>query len=223
MHHHRTRFTIAAAVALTGSSVALAQDAAPGASPPVQTEETTVDQFAEDPAAVLGFVMEDIGGEPVPLTEYAGRVVLVVNVASKCGLTPQYEALQVLYEQYHDRGLVVLGFPANNFGGQEPGANQEILEFCTGTYHVTFPMFGKISVMGEDQHPLYAKLTAAMVDQGGAPTWNFTKYLVDRSGHVVRRFDPRTAPDDDSVVADIERLLAEPAPEPQADAEETPA
>lgn len=179
-----------------------------------------MDQFEADPAAVLGFTMDSIEGESVELTEHAGKVVLMVNVATECGLTPQYEALQAVYAKYEERGLVVLGFPANNFLGQEPGTDAEILEFCTGTYHVTFPMFSKISVIGQDRHPLYAKLAAAMDEQGGEPTWNFTKYLVDRTGLVVRRFDPRTTPDDAEVIAEIERLLAEPAPEAEADEEE---
>lgn len=183
-----------------------------------------MDTFAEDPAAVLGFTMRDITGEPVALEEFAGKVVLFVNVATKCGLTPQYQGLQSLYEKYEDEGLVILGFPANNFGGQEPGTEAEILEFCTGTYDVTFPMFSKISVVGEDRHPLYAKLAAAMAEQGGEPTWNFTKYAVDRTGQVVKRFDPRTAPNDAKFVAEIERLLAEPAPAGAADeGGETPA
>lgn len=208
-------------------SVVRAQDSAPPsppqAAPPqaAQPEEPPVDIYADDATAMLGFTMEDIQGETAPLSEYAGKVVLIVNVASKCGLTPQYEALEALYEEYKDRGLVVLGFPANNFREQEPGTDAEILEFCTATYGVKFPMFSKISVIGEDRHPLYAKLAAAMEAQGGEPTWNFTKYLVDRSGHVVKRVDPKTAPDDAAVIAEIERLLAEPAP--AAGEEEKPA
>lgn len=182
-----------------------------------------MDKFAKDPTAVLGFTMKDIRGEPVVLEEFAGKVVIFVNVATKCGLTPQYEGLQQLFEKYEDAGLVIVGFPANNFGGQEPGTEAEILEFCTGTYDVTFPMFSKISVVGEDQHPLYAKLTKAMAEQGGAPTWNFTKYAVDRSGHVVKRFEPRTAPNDAKFVEEIERLLAEPVPAGLDDGEDTPA
>ena len=185
-----------------------------------QPETAPVDKFAADPTAVLGFTLNDIEGEATELGEYSGKVVLMVNVASKCGLTPQYEALEAVYEKYKDKGLVVLGFPANNFKEQEPGTDGEILEFCRATYGVKFPMFGKISVIGEDQHPLYKKLAVAMAEQGGEPTWNFTKYLVDRTGHVVRRIDPRTTPDDASVIAEIEKLLAQPAPEQQ---EEVPA
>ena len=205
--------TMLAAVAALGlAQTGIAQSATPAAPHAAQPEEKPLDAFADDPTAVLGFTMDDIHGEATPLTEYAGKVVLMVNVASKCGLTPQYEALEALYSEYKDQGLVVLGFPANNFRGQEPGTNDEILEFCKATYGVEFPMFSKVSVIGEDQHPLYAKLSAAMESQGGEPTWNFTKYLVDRSGHVVKRFDPRTTPDDKEVVAEIERLLGQPAP-----------
>lgn len=179
---------------------------------PVRSTEQTEDRFADDPTAVLGFTMDSIEGEARALAEYAGKVVLMVNVASKCGYTRQYEGLESLYEKYKDRGLVILGFPANNFRGQEPGTDEEIAEFCRATYGVKFPMFSKISVIGEDRHPLYAKLAKAMEEQGGEPGWNFTKYLVDRTGHVVKRFDTRTEPDDKSLVAEVERLLAEPAP-----------
>lgn len=179
-----------------------------------------MDAHPDDPTDVLGFTMEDIHGEPTDLEQHRGKVVMIVNVATLCGLTPQYEGLQTLYEKHKDRGLVILGFPANNFKGQEPGTNEEILEFCTSTYNVGFPMFSKISVAGDDQHPLYAKLAKAMAEEGGEPDWNFTKYLVDRSGHVVKRFAPRTKPEDETLVAEIERLLDEPAPadEEQPDA-----
>lgn len=158
-----------------------------------------------DPRFVLDLTMNRIEGEPEPLADYRGRVVMVVNVASQCGLTPQYEALQALYEAKGDRGLVILGFPANNFGNQEPGSNKEIQEFCTGEYAVSFPMFEKISVTGEDQHPLYERLS----QEGGPPTWNFTKYLVDRQGRVVARFDPRTSPNDPALLARLDELLAQ--------------
>jgi len=173
-----------------------------------QSEEIPVDTHAKDSTAVLGFTMPTIDGKSEPLEKYAGKVVLMVNVASKCGLTPQYEALEKVYENYKDKGFVVLGFPANNFGGQEPGTDKQIKAFCTGTYDVSFPMFSKISVLGKDQHPLYKKLAKAMHEQGGDPTWNFTKYLIDRTGHVVARFDPRTTPDDPKLLEAIEKLLA---------------
>lgn len=209
------RIVLAVCATLGLAATAVAQPASAPAPQTIQPEAPPVDKFAADPTAVLGFTMDDIHGEPEALTEYSGKVVLMVNVASKCGLTPQYEALEALYEKYKDKGLVVLGFPANNFREQEPGTDAEILEFCRATYGVKFPMFSKISVIGEDQHPLYKKLSAAMEEQGGEPTWNFTKYLVDRTGHVVKRFDPRTTPDDEKVVSEIERLLGEPVPEGQ--------
>lgn len=160
---------------------------------------------ASDPLYTLDFTMNRIEGEAEPLADYRGKVVMVVNVASACGLTPQYEGLEALYRAKNPGGLVILGFPANNFGDQEPGSNKEIEEFCTGTYHVTFPMFEKISVLGDDQHPLYQRLS----QEGGPPSWNFTKYLVDRHGRVVARFDPRTRPDDPALIAKIDELLAQ--------------
>jgi glutathione peroxidase len=170
--------------------------------------------------------VDSIHGEPASLRDYAGSVLLVVNVASKCGLTPQYEGLEALYRRYSDDGLVVLGFPANNFGGQEPGSNEEIAEFCGTSYSVTFPLFAKISVVGEDQHPLYAELTsqapgadgkeefrANLRGYGMTPTedpdvlWNFEKFLVSREGQVAGRFAPAVTPDDPALVQAIEREL----------------
>jgi glutathione peroxidase len=169
-------------------------------------EELPVEPVAPaDPRYALDFTMNRIEGQAEPLAAYRGKVVMVVNVASACGLTPQYEGLQALYESKGGGGLVILGFPANNFGDQEPGTNEQIQEFCTGEYHVSFPMFEKISVLGDDQHPLYQRLS----QEGGPPTWNFTKYLVDRAGRVVARFDPRTRPDDPALVAKIDELLSE--------------
>ena len=175
------------------------------AASPASGEESSGGEPAPDDRYALGFTMHRIDGAEEPLEAYRGRVVMVVNVASACGLTPQYEGLEALYEQHAGDGLVILGFPANNFGGQEPGTNDEIAEFCTGEYGVTFPMFEKISVTGDDQHPLYATLSR----EGGPPTWNFTKYLLDREGRVVARFDPRTAPNDEALVGRIEELLAQ--------------
>jgi glutathione peroxidase len=159
--------------------------------------------------SIYSFVMDDIDGKPVKLETFKGKVLLVVNTASKCGLTPQYEGLQALYEKYRDRGLVILGFPANNFRGQEPGSNEEIKEFCSVKYGVEFPMFAKISVLGEDIHPLYAYLTsgAGKADLAGDITWNFEKFLFDRNGRVSARFAPRTKPDSEEVVKAIEALL----------------
>ncbi len=167
---------------------------------------------AKDPAYVLGFTMPDIDGKERKLAEHAGKVVLIVNVASKCGLTPQYEQLQGVYEKFERDGLVVLAFPANNFGEQEPGTNGEIKAFCTSRYGVTFPVFAKISVKGEDQDDLYKRLTGQPEPIGGEIKWNFTKFLADRSGRVVARFEPRTRPDDPEVIEKIVELLRAPAP-----------
>lgn len=162
--------------------------------------------------SIYSFVMDDIDGKPVRLETFKGKVLLVVNTASQCGLTPQYEGLQALYEKYRDRGLVILGFPANNFRGQEPGSNEEIKEFCSVKYGVEFPMFSKISVLGEDIHPLYAYLTSGAGNAGlaGDITWNFEKFLFDRNGRVSARFVPRTKPDSEEVVKAIEALLKNP-------------
>lgn len=157
----------------------------------------------------LDFTMNSIDGEPVDLADYKGKVVLMVNVASKCGLTPQYEALQALYEKYGERGLVILGFPANNFGAQEPGTNSEIKMFCTSNYGVIFPMFAKISVKGEDMHPLYEFLTSESTNPqfSGEIRWNFTKFLLDKHGKVIARFEPRTKPESEEVILSIEKAL----------------
>jgi glutathione peroxidase len=142
------------------------------------------------------FTMKDIDGKEVSLSRYRGKVVLIVNVASFCGYTKQYTGLDSLYRAYAERGLVVLGFPANNFGSQEPGSDEEIKEFCSTKYNVTFPMFSTISVKGDDQHPLYRHLTSAEANPAtaGEVRWNFTKYLVDRSGRLVAKFEPRVDP-----------------------------
>lgn len=155
------------------------------------------------------FTMKDIDGKDVKLDAYKGKVVMIVNTASKCGYTPQYEGLEALYEKYKDKGFVVLGFPANNFMGQEPGTEKEIKEFCTLKYNVTFPMFSKISVKGTDQHPFYSFLTNKATDPGsdGDITWNFEKFLADRSGKIIARYPPKTKPDDAEVVKAVETAL----------------
>jgi glutathione peroxidase len=155
--------------------------------------------------ALLDRKMENIHEKPQSLCEYAGKVVLVVNTASKCGYTPQYEGLETLYRKYRDRGLVVLGFPANDFGGQEPGSNKEIAAFCVNQYAIDFPMFAKIDLK---KSPLYADLAKAT---GASPRWNFHKYLIDRSGKQVQSFDTRVEPNDPKLVKQIETLLALPA------------
>jgi len=165
---------------------------------------------AASPKSVLDFTMRDIDGKDVKLNKYKGDVLLVVNVASKCGYTPQYEALESVYEKYKGKGFTILGFPANNFGGQEPGTEAEIKEFCTSKYHVTFPMFAKISVKGDDADPLYKFLTSNETNPkfGGEIKWNFNKFLVDRKGNVVARFEPKEKPDSDTVTAEIEKYVA---------------
>jgi glutathione peroxidase len=159
-------------------------------------------------SGIYGFTLNSIDGKPAPLADYKGKVVMIVNVASQCGFTPQYTALEAIYEKYKDQGFVIVGFPANNFGAQEPGTNEEIKTFCTRKYSVTFPMYAKISVKGDDQAPLYAYLTK---DTGAGITgdikWNFTKFLVDRNGKVVQRFEPPVTPDSKEVTSAIEKLL----------------
>jgi glutathione peroxidase len=155
--------------------------------------------------------VQKIDGTPAALREYAGQVLLVVNVASKCGLTPQYEGLEKLYTAQRARGLQVLGFPANNFGAQEPGSNTEIAQFCSQSYGVTFPMFAKISVGAADRHPLYRELIAAQPDPADI-RWNFEKFLIGRNGTVVARFAPTVTPDDPALLAAIDAELAKPAP-----------
>lgn len=159
-------------------------------------------------SSIYDFTLPLLDGTPAPLANYKGKVVLVVNVASRCGFTPQYAGLESTYEKYKDRGLVIIGFPANNFGGQEPGTNAEIKTFCQTKYSVTFPVYGKISVKGDDQAPLYAFLTKdANPTLAGDIKWNFTKFLVDRQGKVVQRFEPAVTPDSPQVISAIEALL----------------
>ena len=141
------------------------------------------------------------------LKDYSGKVVLVVNVASKCGLTKQYDALEALYQKYNAQGFVILGFPCNDFAGQEPGTNEEILEFCKARFGVTFPLFDKISVKGENQAPLYAALTGPDAKFPGDVKWNFGKFLIGKNGEVLARFEPRTTPDDPEVISAIEAAL----------------
>jgi len=159
-------------------------------------------------SSIYDFTLPLLNGKDAPLADYKGKVVLVVNVASRCGFTPQYSALESVYEKYKDQGFVIVGFPANNFANQEPGTNEEIAKFCSGKYNVTFPVYGKVSVKGDDQTPLYAYLTKdANPSVAGDIKWNFTKFLVDRKGNVVQRFEPATTPDAPEVVAAIEAAL----------------
>jgi glutathione peroxidase len=179
------------------------------------------------PSKIQQIPLQTIDGGDASLSDYQGDVLLVVNVASKCGLTPQYEALEAVHERFRDQGFAVLGFPANDFAGQEPGTNEEISEFCSSTYGVQFPLFAKIAVTGQDKHPLYTELTGAIPGAEGdkvafrdrlrgfgmTPTedpevlWNFEKFLVSRDGAVVARFSPDVTPDDERVTSAIEREL----------------
>ncbi|MBN2806471.1 MAG: glutathione peroxidase [Prolixibacteraceae bacterium] len=157
--------------------------------------------FAESPKNLHQFVVQDIEGNDYSLSQMKGKKVMVVNTASKCGLTPQYEILEKLYQQYKDQNFVIIGFPANNFMQQEPGSNDEIAEFCQKNYGVSFPMMSKISVKGDDIHPLYQWLTTKMDSE---VSWNFQKFLIDENGEVVGVFSPRTKPDDEKIIQWIE-------------------
>lgn len=195
----RTHAALAASLAFLASAVPTAH--AVGDAPSASDTTDAPDAF------VLDHRMGLLTGGEQDLAAFQGKVVLIVNTASRCGLTGQYEGLQALYERKGDEGFVILGFPANNFRDQEPGTNDEIAEFCEKTYGVTFPMFAKVSVKGDDICPLYRELTTQPAPVGGEIRWNFDKFLVDRSGRVVARFDPRTQPDDPALLAKIDELL----------------
>jgi glutathione peroxidase len=160
-------------------------------------------------SSVYEFTMNSIDGQPLPLSNFKGKVLLIVNVASFCGFTPQYAGLEGVYEKYKDQGFVIAGFPANNFGAQEPGTNEEIKTFCSRKYNVKFPIYSKISVKGEDKAPLYQFLTdpAANPKTGGEIKWNFTKFLIDRDGKVIARFESAVKPDSPEVISAIEKAL----------------
>ncbi|MEZ6242879.1 MAG: glutathione peroxidase [Phycisphaerales bacterium] len=168
-----------------------------------------------DPRFVLGYTMPMLDGEPKDLHEFKGKVVLIVNTASLCGYTRQYAGLEKLYEENKDKGLVILGFPANNFHAQEPGSDSEIAAFCDTQYSITFPMFSKISVRGDDTHPLYQRLAKIKIEEvdgeegklGGPPNWNFTKFLVDCKGRLVARYASKVEPDDERLIEKIHQLL----------------
>src|SRR4030095_4204832 len=160
-------------------------------------------------SSVHEFTLKSIDGKATPLANYKGKVVMIVNVASRCGYTPQYTQLEAVYAKYKDRGLVILGFPANNFMGQEPGTDEEIKTFCSTKYNVTFPIFSKISVKGDDIHPLYKFMTSKETnsDFGGDIKWNFSKFLLDKSGKIIARFEPAVKAESDTVVQAIETEL----------------
>src|SRR6476620_1212165 len=196
-----TRLLMIAAVAVLGA----------GAFAMYHHESPVQNVEAASPAkSIYDFQMKDIDGKDVKLSKYKGNVLLVVNTASKCGYTPQYGGLQAIYSKYHDQGFEILGFPANNFGGQEPGTEAEIKEFCTLKYKVTFPMFAKISVKGEDQHPLYTYLTSKETDPAfaGDISWNFNKFLIDKNGKILARFSSKDTPESEAVIGAIEAALA---------------
>lgn len=192
------KFGILAAVAvLAGIGIVLLGTTGSSAS-----KDMTVKSFYE-------IDVTDIDGNEVNLGKYKNNVVMFVNTASKCGYTPQYKGLQEIYDKYKDRGFVVLGFPANNFGGQEPGSNEEIKDFCELKYKVTFPMFAKISVAGDDQHVLYTYLTGEKSNPkfSGDIPWNFTKFLAGHDGAILARFSSKETPESDAVAAEIEKAL----------------
>jgi glutathione peroxidase len=171
----------------------------------------SADEPSKKPACVLDFTVKTIDGKEINLTEFKGKTLLIVNTASKCGLTPQYEALEGIYEKYKDKGFEILAFPANEFGKQEPGTNDEIKTFCKTNYNTTFPLFSKIVVKGPGQHPLYQYLTSKETDPkfAGEIPWNFTKFIVNRKGEIVDRFEPKEKPDSPKVTSAIEKALDE--------------
>lgn len=166
--------------------------------------------LAVAPAADLDTIpFKTIGGKEQTLADYKGKVVLIVNTASKCGLTKQYEALETIFDKYKDQGLVILAFPCNDFGNQEPGSHEEIAEFCKVKFDVSFPLMAKLHVKGKDQHPLYAKLTGDGGIFPGNVKWNFGKFLINKKGEAIARFEPRQKPDSKEVVEAIEKALAQ--------------
>lgn len=202
-------------VAVAALANAQSERAVEPAEEPEQAERITINaERLEDKRFVLRHDVKRIDGKDEQLAKYDGKVVLIVNVASRCGLTPQYEGLEKLYRNYKDRGLVILGFPANDFGRQEPGTNEEIAQFCSERFDVTFPMFEKIVVTGEKKDPLYEQLAGLPEPLGGEPKWNFTKFLVGRDGIVTDRFEPRVKPTDEDLIERIEMLLG-PADAPE--------
>jgi glutathione peroxidase len=195
----RVTLLLLAVLIITSVSIALTWDGGD----PLKEGETMAEK------SVLDFTMKSIDGNDVKLDIYSGKVLLLVNVASKCGYTSQYQGLQSIYEKYKEQGLVVMGFPANNFFWQEPGTNEEIKTFCSTKYNVTFPMFAKISVKGGKIHPLYKFLTSKQTNPefGGSISWNFNKFLVDRAGKVVARFSSKDEPESEKVVQAIGQAL----------------
>ena len=171
----------------------------------ISFSSATPGRSADSPCPpILDHKFANLMDEPVSLCQFRGKVVLMVNTASECGYTPQYDGLEKLYRRYRDKGFVVLGFPANDFGGQEPGSNQQIAQFCQVNYGITFPVFAKTAVVGSNANPLYRQLASRT---GQLPKWNFHKYLVDRSGQQIAAFESAVAPEDRRLIAQIEKLL----------------
>ena len=164
--------------------------------------------FAETMTKLQEIPIKDVNGKDTSLKAYDGKVLLVVNVASKCGLTPQYRELQAVHDKYKAKGFSVLGFPCNDFAGQEPGTNEEIKQFCSTKYNVTFPLFDKLHVKGTEQHPLYAALSGKSSPFPGDVKWNFGKFLVGKDGKILQRFEPKVTPDSPEVIEAIEKALA---------------
>lgn len=208
----KLRMTLIAALT---ASIALGQDKSPETAKPADNPKPAAEKpadkavTAESAKSALDFTMKDIDGNDVSLAKYKGKAVMIVNVASKCGMTKQYEQLQQLHEKYANKGLAILAFPANNFGGQEPGTNEEIKSFCSTKYKVGFDLFAKVSVKGDDTCELYKFLTSESKNAkfAGEIPWNFTKFLLDREGNVVGRFKPQTRPDATEVIQAIESAL----------------
>lgn len=172
-----------------------------------EAEELTENESTQEEAVDYRTIpFQTISGEPTSLADFDGQVILLVNVASKCGYTPQYTDLEKLYQSFKEGGLVVIGFPANNFGEQEPGSNEEILKFCTSTFQVTFPLMAKVSVLGDDKHPLFVELTERS-QVPGEIKWNFSKMLLDRKGALIARYDSGVEPMSDELVGAIKKLL----------------
>ena len=163
---------------------------------------------AQSKSSLYGIPLKDIEGKDTSLKAYQSKVLLVVNVASRCGFTPQYQALEAIHRKYKDQGFTVLGFPCNDFGAQEPGTHEEIKKFCSEKYDVTFPLFSKLHVKGDEQHPLYAALTGKESPFPGDIKWNFGKFLIGKDGKIVKRFEPQTKPDAPEVIEAVEAALA---------------
>jgi glutathione peroxidase len=172
------------------------------------TAAKTPGKVTEIPDSFKNIVVKDMNGKEVKLSDYEGKVLLIVNVASRCGYTPQYKELEAIYEKYKDKGLEILGFPCNDFGGQEPGTNEEIKQFCTLNYNVSFKLFDKIKVLGDEKSPLYSFLINNPAVEKGDVKWNFEKFLIDKKGNPVVRFRSKVKPDSDEMIKAIEAQLA---------------